>query len=294
MNIRKYEAFVKAVELGSLSKAAEELGYTQSGISHMMQSLEDEVGFPLMVRTSTGIQPNREGELLLPVIRQMLNTSESLEQHIAKIKGIDTGRIRIAAYPSVAAYWLPTIIRRFQKDYPKVEIEIVETGSGAIEAIMESRQAELCIYAGGEGKSFEWVPLCRDRMMVLLPTGHPLAKGEYFPLEALMESEFIMPMPDYDGEVRFILNKLKNWPHISFSACSDYTIINMVTQGLGISILPELLLKNYRHQAVALPLKPAQDRMLGIGVPQMKAMSPVTRIFIQYVKQYVSDEELRG
>lgn len=287
MNIRKYEAFVRAVELGSLSKAAEELGYTQSGISHMMQSLEDEVGFPLMVRTSTGIQPNREGELLLPVIRQLLNTSESLEQYIAKIKGIDTGRIRIAAYPSVAAYWLPTIIRRFQKDYPRVEIEIIEMGSGAIEAIMESRQAELCIYAGGEGKSFEWVPLCRDRMMVLLPPGHPLAVEKAFPLEALAESEFIMPMPDYDGEVRFILNKLDHWPHISFSACSDYTIINMVTQGLGISILPELLLEHYRHQAIALPLEPVQDRMLGIGVPQMKAMSPVTRMFIQYVKQYV-------
>ena len=87
MNIRKYEAFVRAVELGSLSKAAEELGYTQSGISHMMQSLEEEVGFPLMVRTSAGIQPNHEGKMLLPVIRQLLNTSESLEQHIAEIKG---------------------------------------------------------------------------------------------------------------------------------------------------------------------------------------------------------------
>ena len=294
MNIRKYEAFVNAVELGSLSKAAEELGYTQSGISHMMQSLEDEVGFPLMVRTSTGIQPNREGELLLPVIRQMLNTSESLEQHIAKIKGIDTGRIRIAAYPSVAAYWLPGIIRRFQKDYPKVEIEIIEMGSGAIETIMESRQAELCIYAGGEGKNFEWIPLCRDRMLVLLPQGHPRAGERTFPLEALTEEEFIMPMPDYDGEVRFILNRLKHRPHISFSACSDYTIINMVTQGLGISILPELLLKNYGHQAVALPLEPAQDRMLGIGVPQMKSMSPVTRIFVQYVKKFISEQSEQG
>ena len=294
MNIRKCEAFVRAVELGSLSKAAEELGYTQSGISHMMQSLEDEVGFPLMVRTSTGIQPNREGELLLPVIRQLLNSSESLEQHIAKIKGIDTGRIRIAAYPSVAAYWLPTIICQFQKDYPKVEIEIIEMGSGAIETIMESRQAELCIYAGGEGKSFEWMPLCRDRMLVLLPQGHPLAGEAAFPLEALTASEFIMPMPDYDGEVRYILNKLKHWPHISFSACSDYTIINMVTQGLGISILPELLLKNYGHQAVALPLEPAQDRMLGIGVPQMKSMSPVTRIFVQYVKKFISEQSEQG
>ena len=71
MNIRKYEAYVRAVELGSLSKAAEQLGYTQSGISHMMQSLEEEVGFPLMVRTPSGIVPNSEGELLLPVIRQL-------------------------------------------------------------------------------------------------------------------------------------------------------------------------------------------------------------------------------
>ena len=116
MNIRKYEAFVRAVELGSLSKAAEELGYTQSGISHMMQSLEEEVGFPLMVRTSSGIQANSEGEMLLPVIRQLLNTNEALEQHIAKIKGADTGRIRIAAYPSVATYWLPGIIRDFQNN----------------------------------------------------------------------------------------------------------------------------------------------------------------------------------
>ena len=292
MNIRKYEAFVKAVELGSLSKAAEQLGYTQSGISHMMQSLEDEVGFPLMVRTSTGIQPNSEGEMLLPVIRQLLNTSESLEQHISKIKGIDTGRIRIAAYPSVAAYWLPAIISSFRKDYPHVEVEIIEMGSGAIETIMSSRQAEVCIYAGGEGKDFEWEPLCCDRMMVLLPPRHPLAGNESIPLEALSREEFIMPMPDYDGEVRYILNKLKKGPHISFSACSDYTIINMVTQGIGVSILPELLLKNYKHQAVALPLDPVQERELGIGVPQLKAMSPVTKNFVQYVKRYVAANEI--
>ena len=148
-----------------MGKAAEELGYTQSGISHMMQSLEEEIGFSLMVRTSAGIQPNSEGEMLLPVIRQLLNSSETLEQYIAKIKGADTGRIRIAAYPSVATYWLPEIIRDFQKDYPKVEIQIIEMGSGAIEKLMEERQAELCIYAGGEGKNFEWVPLCRDRML---------------------------------------------------------------------------------------------------------------------------------
>ena len=290
MNIKKYEAFVRAVELGSLSKAAEELGYTQSGISHMMQSLEEEVGFPLLVRTSAGIQPNHEGELLLPVIRQLLNTNESLEQHIAKIKGADTGRIRVAAYTSVATYWLPGIIRNFQKDYPNVEIQIIEMGSGAIEDIMRNRQADLCIYAGGEGREFEWVPLCRDRMLALVPPEHPLARGSCVPLEALLTEKFIMPMPDYDGEVRFILDKLPHWPQILFSACSDYAIINMVTEGLGVSILPELLLKNYGHSAVALPMDPPQERMLGMGVPQLKTASPVTRNFMQYVERYVLPE----
>lgn len=291
MNIRKYEAFARAVELGSLSKAAEELGYTQSGISHMMQSLEEEVGFPLLVRTSAGIQPNHEGELLLPVIRQLLNTSESLEQHIAKIKGADTGRIRVAAYPSVATYWLPGIIRDFQKDYPNVEIQIIEMGSGAIEQIMRERKADLCIYAGGEGQEFEWVPLCRDRMLALVPPEHPLARQDCVPLEALLTEKFIMPMPDYDGEVRYILNKLPRWPQILFSACSDYAIINMVTEGLGVSILSELLLKNYGHSAVALPMDPPQERMLGMGVPQLRTASPVTRNFMEYVKRYVLQEQ---
>lgn len=287
MSMQKYQAFVCAVEKGSLSKAAEELGYTQSGISHMMQSLEEEVGFPLMVRTSSGIQPNSEGAMLLPVIRQLLSDSEVLEQYIAKIKGADTGRIRIAAYPSVATYWLPEIIRDFQKDYPHVEIQITEMGSGAIEEIMENRQAELCIYAGGEGKGFEWVPLCRDRMLALVPPDHPLAAREAVRLEDLAAEEFIMPMPDYDGEVRFILDKLDHWPHILFSACSDYAIINMVTEGLGVSVLSELLLRNYSHHAVALPMDPPQERMLGMGVSQVKTASPVTRNFMEYVRRYV-------
>lgn len=290
MNIRKYEAFVRAVELGSLSKAAEELEYTQSGISHMMQSLEDEVGFPLMVRTSAGILPNTEGEMLLPVIRQLLRTNEALEQNIAKIKGADIGRIRIAAYPSVATYWLPRVIAGFQKDYPNVEIQITEGGADIIEGVMARREADLCLYAGGEGHDFEWLPLRHDRMLALVPPGHPLAEGAVVPLSALSSEPFIMPMPGYDGEVHNILEKLAHRPRILFSACSDYAIISMVAEGLGVSILSELLLRNYPNGAVALPMDPPQSRTLGMGVPQVKAASPVTRNFMRYIQAYVKQE----
>lgn len=287
MNIKKYEAFVRAVELGSLSKAAEELGYTQSGISHMMQSLEEEVGFSLMVRTSAGIVPNTEGELLLPIIRQLLNTNEALEQYIGKIKGVDIGRIRIASYPSLAAYWLPAIIRDFQKDYPNVEVQITEGGADTIDGMMARREVDLCLNAGGKGREYEWLPLCRDQLLALVPPGHPLAAGAALPLEAFLTEPFIMPMPGYDVEVRQILEQLPKTPGIRFSACSDYAIISMVTEGLGMSILAELLLRNYRNDAVALPIDPPQYRTLGLGVPQLKAASPVTRNFIRYVQAYV-------
>ena len=291
MNTKKWEAFIKCVELGSLSRAAEDLGYTQSGISHMMQSLEQEVGFPLLARTAAGIQPNGEGEILLPAVRQLLSANESLEQYIASIRGADTGRIRIAAYPSVATYWLPAILREYQRDFPHVEIQITETGSATIEARMADRQAELCIYAGGEGKDFEWIPLKRDRLLAILPPEHPLAGQDRIPLEALMEQEFIMPMPDYDGEIRSLLDRLPRWPNVRFYACSDYAIMNLVKEGLGVSVLPELLLENYPHRVTALPLDPPQWRMLGLGVPQTQSISPMTRNFIHYVEQYVKGEQ---
>lgn len=291
MNIRKYEAFVRAVELGSLSKAAEELGYTQSGISHMMQSLEEEVGFSLMVRTSAGIKPNNEGQMLLPVIRELLATNESLEQYIAKIKGVDAGRIRIACYPSIAAYWLPEIIAGFQKEFPNVEIEIMEGGAETVEKIMENRQADLCLYAGGDGKDFEWIPLCQDRMLVLVSPEHPLAGKGDISMAALQEEKFIVPMKEYDGEVYDILNQFPTRPETAFSACSDYAIVNMVRLGLGVSILPELLVKNYENGTVAMEMDPPQYRMLGMGVPQMKAASPVTRNFMRYVQEFVKSLE---
>lgn len=290
MNIRKIEAFVRAVELGSLSKAAEELGYTQSGISHMMQSLEEEVGFPLMVRTSAGIKPNSEGQMLLPVIRELLSASESLEQHIARIKGVDSGRIRIACYASIAAYWLPGIISAFRKDYPNVEVEIIEAGARQIERMMEERQVDLCLYAGSGNRGYEWMPLKTDRMLVLAEPAHPLAKESRVSHERLAREQFIAPMQLYDGEVYDILSTFPVQPVTAFSACSDYAIINMVGMGLGVSILPELLVKNYSAGTVALELDPPVSRTLGMGVPQMKTVSPVTRCFMKYVEQFVAEQ----
>ena len=103
-----------------------------------------------------------------------------------------------------------------------------------------------------------------------------------------MAEQFILPLASYDHEVHHILKKLPQYPHIRFTACTDYAIISMVTVGLGVSILPELLLRHYKNDTVAVPLAPAQYRMLGMGVPQARMASPVTQNFMRYVKDYVA------
>ena len=112
----------------------------------------------------------------------------------------------------MAVYWLPKIIREFQKDYPHVEIEITEGGSNTIETIMANREADLCIYAGGEGKDFEWIPLCEDRMLALVPPGHSLAEAEQVPLEAFLKDDargFVNHLPE-DTRNEFDIKKFND------------------------------------------------------------------------------------
>lgn len=287
MSMQKYQAFVCAVEKGSLSKAAEELGYTQSGISHMMKSLEEEVGFPLLVRTATGIRPNPEGEMLLPYIRELLGSNENLEQSISAIRGVDTGRIRIASFFSVAVSWLPWILREFRRDYPNVDVQIIEGGADEVESLVLGREADLCIYTGREGRGFDWYPLYRDPLLAVVPPDHPLAGAERFPVVELEGAEFILPRAGFDVDIHQVLEKAGYNPKIKFTSCNDYAIMSMVAAGLGVSILSKLILDSFPCQAVALPLEPAFSRILGMGVPADRTVSPATRNFMRYVRRYV-------
>ena len=131
------------------------------------------------------------------------------------------------------------------------------------------------------------MPLCEDRMLVLLSANNPLAELKGVPAAELEKEKFIIPIKEYDGEGYDILDTFSKRPETAFSACSDYAIVNMVRLGLGVSILPELLVKNYDNGAVAREMDPPRSRVLGMGVPQIKAVSPVTRNFMRYVEEFV-------
>ena len=125
MDSKKLEILMTAVNLGSFSKASEVVGYTQSGLTHLMNGLEREIGMTLIRRDHSGIALTEAGEALLPAIREYLSATAKLENQIAAIAQKKAEEpIRIAAYASLAMHWMPEILYRFRRVCPDTDVDL--------------------------------------------------------------------------------------------------------------------------------------------------------------------------
>ena len=124
MDSKKLEILMTAADLGSLTRASEVVGYTQSGLTHMMDALEREVGFPLLLRNHNGIQLSEYGAMLMPAIREFLQASANLENQIQAIANQRHEVIRIAAYSSIAMHWMPELLYRFKRLCPDIDVDL--------------------------------------------------------------------------------------------------------------------------------------------------------------------------
>ena len=131
LNIQKYRAFLKTVEYGSFTKAAEALSYSQSGISRMISDLEKEWKVPLLERSRAGVRLTSDGLMLLDQIRRVCAEYEKLQTQVDELNGLQSGLIRIGTFSSVATHWLPNIIKAFQKDYPNIDYELLLLSAAA-------------------------------------------------------------------------------------------------------------------------------------------------------------------
>ncbi|MBW4080811.1 LysR family transcriptional regulator [Paenibacillus sp. S150] len=291
MSISKYEVFLKVVELGSLTRAAEVLGFTQSGISHAISSLETEFGFTLLVRNRAGVKLTVNGEQVVQPIREIMKWNEQLKQQIADIHGLETGTVTIGTFTSVSVHWLPGMIKQFRKEYPYIEFKLMEGGYLEIEQWIEAGVIDCGFLSLPTREKFEVFPLKRDRMLAILSKEHPLSRAPYMPLAQIAYEDFIIPKAGSDYDVRRVLDKAAIKPNIKFSAGDDYAIIAMVENGLGISILPELVIQRQNHNVATLELEERSFRSLGIAVQSLKYASPATKRFLKHVQSWFKEVE---
>ena len=219
MNLQKYLAFVKTVEYGSFTKAAEMLNYSQSGVSRMIH------------------------DLLLPYAENVCREYEKLQMQVDELNGLKAGLIRIGTFSSVASQWLPNIIKEFQKDYPNVDYELLLGDYSEIEEWIREGRVDCGFLRLPVHGELETVFLEQDRLLVVLPEGHRLADCEKFPVNALADEPFMLLEKGARAEVSEIFERCSLTPKVHFTTWDDYAIMAMVESGLGISILPELILK---------------------------------------------------
>lgn len=287
MDLTKCEAFLRAVDSGSITAVAESMEYTQSGISRMMNALEDEVGFPLLIRNKKGVAPTADGKRMIPIIRELVRLNEQASQMCAEIRGIVYGNLTIGTYYSVAAYWLPTIIKNFQKNYPEIHINIREGSNSDLIPLLDDHRLDCCFFAEFPDMACDWIPLKKDELVVWLPKDHPKAKLKAYPLAELDGEPFIITMPGRDTDIDRLLKQDGLTPDIRFSTADAYSTYAMVAAGLGVSLNNELITRNWTGEVVTLPFDPPRRITLGIAVPSLNNASPAAKKFIECARKTI-------
>ena len=279
MDTEKAEVLLRVLEAGSLSAAAERLGYTPSGVSRIVAALEAETGFPLLRREHRGVRPTAECERLLPHLHRLAAAQRQYDQEAAAILGLERGQLTVgSSYGSYVAR-LARAAAAFSREHPGVRVEIMTGSSTELGRALQEGRADLCVISRREG-AFDWVPLQRDPLAAVVPADHPLAGGRAFPLERFSEEPFIDILPGEETDNSRLFREAHIQPRARFACRDSLSALTMVEAGLGVTLVNALLLEGWRGKTAALPLSPPQEVEIGIAVPSLEAVSPAGRRFL--------------
>lgn len=284
MNILKYMAFIRTVEYGSFTRAAEMLNYSQSGISRMINDLEKEWKVVLLERSRAGVRLTSDGTKLLPYAKSLCNEYQKLQMQVDELNGLQSGLIRIGTFSSVATHWLPNIIREFQKDYPNIDYELLLGDYTEIEEWIADGRVDCGFLRLPTHPDFETIFLEQDKLLAILPENHPLAGCEQFPVAELCNDPFMLLEKGAKAEVSEIFERCGLTPNVHFTTWDDYAIMSMVESGLGISILPQLILKRVPYRIVAKELDVPAYRKIGLALREKKTASLAVKRFLEYLQ----------
>lgn len=289
METGKYRALLRTAELGSITRAAEELGYTQSAVSRIIADLEREWGVTLLTRSRAGAALSSAGEALLPYLRTACNADRELQEAVAELHGLTRGAIRVGTFNSISVHWLPRIMKSFLERYPGIRFEVLtHIEYREIEDWVASGHVDCGFIALPSALKLDAVFLRRDRHMAVLPPDHPLAGAESYPIARFAEDPFIKLEDDRDREVVQIFDRYHVKPNLQYRVNDDYAAISMVENGLGVSVLTELVLQRTPYRVALKPLDPPQFRDIGIAVRSRRSASPVTARFLSHVEDWVA------
>lgn len=281
--MNRFLALEKIIELGSFTKAAQALGYTQSSISQMMQSLETEYGIQILNRSKNGVSLTLEGQQLYPIIEQTIRAFNSVQEKATEIKGLDTGVIRVGTVSSITCHWLPQLIKTFTARYPHVDFVFYQGDYNSIQNWIKTGVVDFGFTSPAAVTGIQTIELKQDELLAVLSPGSPLATKTSLTLTDLSQEPFILLEEGHFNEPLRAFEHTHLKPHIRYRIHDDYGIMTMVEAGLGISILPKLVLQRTHFNIVTRSLNPILNRDLAIGFRDTASLPIASRYFIDEI-----------
>lgn len=278
MDENKLRALLTAVQCGSITKAAAQLDYTQSGMTHMMNKLETELGCRLLERTSHGVKLTVQGEHLMPYVHNVLRACDVLRREADECSNLQGQCLRVGCFPSIARSWLPDVLQRFRKMHPEVRVDVLVRGNELVEAL-EDEKIQVALIDDHCARGFEWTPLLRVPLLAVVPLDYPWEE-KTVPLEHLLEGTFIFGA---EQDIEPYLPPAA--PHLKIDAADDAAILSMIIGGMGVSVLSSLSLIGFEDRVRGIPLREPIKCELGVAVRSSRTASAPVRSFINFLMQ---------
>lgn len=279
----RFEIFLKAAEIGNITKTAEALNYTQSGVSHAIAALEKETGFVLFTRSVNGVQLTENGKKILPAVRALVNQQRILRQTIDHVNHRIAGKLRVGAFASFTANCMPAVIRGFQREYPDVTFELHIGRHEEIQKWLQQGRIDCGFLTAPAVEGLDFHLLKKDPLMAALPQEHPLAAREAVDIDDLLDYPFIMQPKGCENDVKPVLRSARKTPRIEY-ILDDLSSMAMIASGFGVGVFPELVLKKGCEDLAVRPIRPQRYREIGIASQPLDRVSVVTKVFIEFLE----------
>ncbi len=288
MDTKKLEALLVSAQTGSFTKAAQALGCTQSGLTHMMNALEQEVGFPLLERGHYGARFTERGAQLEPAIRQFLEAGRELEAQMAAIRRQESRWLRVGAYSSMAVHWLPAVLQSFRRGHPDVRVDVQMGGIEELYSWVRTGEVDLAFVSRQDDLKADFLPLKEDTLVAILPDERRYDGWSACPVSEFEGREFLMPALGFNRDIMPLFRRHHVHPRIRKTTVDDPVVISMVAHGLGASIMTELIMTGQSPASVkVLPIEPRAYRELGIVVRSRRELKTAVQDLIQCARETI-------
>lgn len=284
-----YQALLQVLESNSFSLAAKTLGYTQSAVSQMIKSLESELGVTLLVRSRTGVALTREGEAMLPYIRDVVRAHQALADQAASLRGLEQGVVRIRSFNSVSSSLLPRAIQRFKQWHPAIRFELHQGLYQELEGLVRGGVVDFSFTDLCRPTEFSSRELFEDAYLAVLSKDHPLLRFDPIPRAEFVREPFILLDEGRGGAT---LNAfLAEHPDldVQYRVGDDYSVLNMVENRLGVAVLPEMVARHAPSGVAVRQLSPPLLRRVGVIYRKETELSSAARAFLDVLGEVLEE-----